>query len=250
MKIAVVSDIHGNLHALEAVMADISQYQVDEIWCLGDIVGYGAFPSECIEVVKENCSIVLAGNHDLAACGKVSLDEFNLEAREAVEWTQERLSKEEIKFLQMLEPAQKIEAEGIKAVLTHGSPLNPVWEYVLSSYDVERVFYYLEENGLQLCFLGHSHIQFFSSSLMLPPELLRSEDRLDFERNELAVINPGSVGQPRDYDPRAAFCLIEFKGGKTSIQFRRVEYDVEAASGAIVDAGLPVFLAARLRSGY
>jgi len=250
MKIAIVSDIHGNLHALEAVMADISHYQVDEIWCLGDIVGYGAFPSECIGLVKEKCSIVLAGNHDLAACGRIPLEEFNLEAREAVEWTAGRLSEKEVEFLQTLEPSQEIMVDGVKIALAHGSPFEPIWEYVLGSFDIERVFYYLEEKGMQLCFLGHSHVQFFSSSLMLHPELLRSEEKVVFGKNELAVINPGSVGQPRDYDPRSAFCLVEIEDGKTALQLKRVEYDIEAAAGAIVEAGLPVFLAARLRSGY
>jgi predicted phosphodiesterase len=250
MKVAVISDIHGNLHALEAVFADISRYTVDEIWCLGDIVGYGAFPSECVELVRERCSVVLSGNHDLAACKRILIDEFNFEARQAIEWTAERLTHEETSYLKELEPLREVTIGGLSLVLAHGSPLEPIWEYVLSPFELERVFYFLEEKGLKLCLLGHSHVQFFSTSLVVPPELLRSDKELRFDRGELVIINPGSVGQPRDYDPRAAYCLVEIESGRISLQLKRVEYDVEAAATSIIEAGLPVFLAARLRIGY
>jgi predicted phosphodiesterase len=245
-KIGIISDIHGNLHALEKVLSELNRSSVDEIWCLGDIIGYGAFPSECIEIIKENCSIILGGNHDLAAAGNVVLSDFNYEARVAVEWTVEQLSADELSFLGSLSPVKKIEFEKRSLLLSHGSPVDPVWEYVFSASDVVRALYAMEERCSDICFLGHSHIQFAAYEVGGEVFMERPEKFNAFKFIP-AVINPGSVGQPRDYDPRAGYLILSDDG---EIEFGKVEYDIDAASAAILDAGLPAFLAARLRVGY
>ncbi|MCX7831432.1 MAG: metallophosphoesterase family protein [Actinobacteria bacterium] len=249
-RIAIISDIHGNLHALDAVVTDAMNKGFDEMWCLGDTVGYGAYPSECIEIVRNRCNIVLAGNHDLAACRALSLDEFNLEARLAVEWTSDKLSNSEISFLRSLEPLKFVEVEGIHFVLAHGSPMNPIWEYVVGPFELQRTFYFLEDKEAQGAFVGHSHIQFFSSSKDLQFEMKRPSEKLVFEEDTIYILNPGSVGQPRDYDPRAAYMIIEVEDRSVNAEFYRVKYDIEEASSSIIEAGLPLFLATRLRLGY
>lgn len=245
-KIGVITDIHSNLHALEKVLSELSLISVDEIWCLGDIVGYGAFPSECIKLIKENCSIILGGNHDLAVAGKVSLNDFNYEAKVAIEWTIERLNDDELDFLASLNPTKKIDFKGFRILLSHGSPVNPIWEYVFTLSDVARVFYSMEESNIDICFLGHSHIQFVSYEAKKEIFMEKLEKFNVFNFTPVAI-NPGSVGQPRDYDPRASFLIFSENG---EVEFKKVEYNIEAACGAIIDAGLPAFLAARLRIGY
>lgn len=249
-RIAVISDIHGNIHALEAVIADALNRGFDEMWCLGDTVGYGAYPSDCIDIVKNKCNIILAGNHDLAACQTLNLDEFNFEARLAIEWTSERLSNSDLSFLRSLEPLKFVDAEGIHFVLAHGSPMNPVWEYVVGPFELQRTFYFLEEREAQSALIGHSHIQFLSSSKDFPIEIKRPLEKFVFEEGVFYILNPGSVGQPRDYDPRAGYMIIEIEAKRISVEFYRVEYDIEEASISIIEAGLPLFLATRLRLGY
>lgn len=250
MKIAVVSDIHANLHALERVFSEISKQEPDQIWCLGDTVGYGAFPSECLEMVRSRCDLILSGNHDLAVAGAISLDDFNIEARRAVEWTAERLTEIEKAFLKSLPAVQTVEIEGVRFVVSHGSPLNPVWEYVLGPRELNRVFYYLQQEAALACLTGHSHVQFYASSSNGSPEIKKPFQNFELQPEHVHVINPGSVGQPRDYDPRAAFCVLEIHENRVFVEFSRTEYDIEEAARSIIDEGLPVFLAARLRSGY
>lgn len=245
-KIGIISDIHGNLHSFESVISALGKEGVDEVWCLGDIVGYGAFPRECIELAKETCSIILGGNHDLAVASKISLSEFNYEAREAVEWTVEQLEESEIKFLGELEPIKKISVLNFTVLLSHGSPVNPVWEYVFTGADAARAFYAMEAEGVSICFLGHSHVQMVAAERNGEVAIERPE-KFSIEKNKMVILNPGSVGQPRDYDPRAAYIVLH---NDYQIEFRRVEYDVDAAAKAIVEAGLPPFLAARLKTGY
>lgn len=249
-RIAVLSDIHANLHAFEAVLNDIAKRNVDEIWCLGDIVGYGAFPSECIKLASENCSLILSGNHDLAVSGLLEISSFNWEAKVAIEWTSEKVEESDKSFLKSLDSMKILDLQGKRLVVSHGSPLNPVWEYVLTYSDINRVFYFLDENEAFACLHGHSHLQFFASSEAEPPEISKGSGKMSLNLQNLYVINPGSVGQPRDYDWRAAYLIIDFKGEELNIEFLRVEYDVEEAARAIVEEGLPVFLASRLRAGY
>lgn len=254
-KLVLISDIHGNLNALEAVLADISKENPEEIWCLGDIVGYGANPSECIRMTRSSCSKIIGGNHDLAAAEKISFSEFSYDAKIAGEWTIENITAGEKDFLGNLEPEEKTEFANLKNILlSHGSPTNPIWDYVFSKHEANRAFYAMEEKGVKICFIGHSHIPVVAAeknkevSFEVPADgsSYNLKGMLGGNLDGLILLNPGSVGQPRDYDWRASYAVIneDFK-----FEVKRVEYDVDAAAGAILEAGLPVFLARRLRLG-
>lgn len=249
-KIGLISDVHGNLHALLAVLAYLEKEQVDEIWCLGDIVGYGAFPSECIEKVRENCSIILGGNHDLAVAGKISFREFSFDAAVAGEWTVKRLNDSEKEFLASLEPELLVKLDGRSVLLTHGNPANPIWDYVFGRFDVQRAAYAMEEKGVKVNFLGHSHVPSigYVRNSEVELEVCRPGETLTIfsQEYDAVLFNPGSVGQPRDFDWRASGAVIDEDG---LVKLFRVEYDVNAAAEAIIEADLPVFLAQRLKSG-
>jgi diadenosine tetraphosphatase ApaH/serine/threonine PP2A family protein phosphatase len=241
MRVAVVSDIHSNLHALEAVLAAIDAEAPDELWCLGDLVGYGARPNECCAAMAERAEVCLAGNHDLAVRGTIQLEEFGGEAAVAAGWTREVLGPEAQELLDRLEPSGT--AHGV--ALYHGSARDPIWEYVLSDASALAT---LELARSPLVLVGHSHVAL---------QIVRSGDELEGAvapaGTEIALdgvralLNPGSVGQPRDGDPRAAFLLLDLDAQRAS--FRRVEYDVEQTQREIRDAGLPELLAARLELG-
>ncbi|MEI6663442.1 MAG: metallophosphoesterase family protein [Actinomycetes bacterium] len=242
MLTAVISDIHSNLQALEAVLAAIDAEGVDEIWCLGDLVGYGADPGPCVEILRERTKICLAGNHDLAAIGSIPTDVFTQGAAAAAAWTTEALEPEQRSWLASLKP----EGERAGAGLYHGSPRDPVWEYVLSSLAAEMC---LDDAGRPFVLVGHSHVALAFSRRPGQPatgETQRAGTVLDLRGAEW-IINPGSVGQPRDGDPRAAWLLLDLTDGKC--EFRREEYDIQAAQSAIRTAGLPESLADRLRLG-
>jgi diadenosine tetraphosphatase ApaH/serine/threonine PP2A family protein phosphatase len=241
MRVAVVSDIHSNLHALEAVLAAIDAEAPDELWCLGDLVGYGARPNECCAAIAERADVCLAGNHDLGVRGTIDLAEFGGEAAVAAGWTRDVLAPEAQALLERLEPEGA--AHGV--ALYHGSARDPIWEYVLSD---EAALSTLELAGSPIVLVGHSHVAL---------RVVRSGDELDggvaAAGTELeldgvqALLNPGSVGQPRDGDPRAAYLLLDLDAQRAS--FRRVEYDVERTQREIREAGLPELLAARLELG-
>jgi predicted phosphodiesterase len=241
MRVAVVSDIHSNLHALEAVLATIEAEAPDELWCLGDLVGYGPRPNECCATIAERADVCLAGNHDLAVRGTIDLEEFHGEAGLAATWTREVLEPEWKGLLDRLEPEGS--AHGVS--LYHGSARDPVWEYVLSD---EAALATLELAGTRLVLVGHSHVAL---------QVVKSGDEIaggvapdgrELELGEVrALLNPGSVGQPRDGDPRAAYLLLDLDAQQAS--FRRVEYDVEQTQREMREAGLPEMLAARLQLG-
>jgi diadenosine tetraphosphatase ApaH/serine/threonine PP2A family protein phosphatase len=242
MRIAVLSDIHGNLHALDAVLADVEREDVHEIWCLGDIVGYGADPNDCCARIRANADAVLCGNHDLAVTGELSLEEFSRGAAIAARWTQEVLHPDHAAWLRSLAPSG--EAHGVG--LFHGSPRDPVWEYVLSSLLAELCFDQMEQ---RIGFVGHSHV---ALSFVRPDgepatgEPRRGGDAVDLSAGEW-ILNPGSVGQPRDNDPRAAWLLLDTELERA--QWRRTEYDISGAQAAIRNARLPASLAERLGYG-
>jgi len=241
MRVAVVSDIHSNLHALEAVLAAIEAEAPDELWCLGDLVGYGPRPNECCAAIAERADICLAGNHDLAVRGTIDLAEFGGEAAVAAGWTRDVLEPQAQELLERLEPEGA--AHGV--ALYHGSARDPIWEYVLSD---EAALATLALAGSQLVLVGHSHVAL---------RVVQSGDELDggvapagteVEVGDVrALLNPGSVGQPRDGDPRAAYLFLDLDARRAS--FRRVEYDVERTQREMRDAGLPELLAARLELG-
>jgi predicted phosphodiesterase len=241
MRVAVVSDIHGNLHALETVLAAIDAEPVDELWCVGDLVGYGPKPNECCALVQARAAVCLCGNHDLAVRGTIDLIEFSGDAGTAAAWTRNVLTDEARAFLDSLEPAGR--AAGV--ALFHGSARDPVWEYVLSDEAAATTFMLTEE---PLVLVGHSHaaLQIALRETMLEGGLAPNGTELELSDGRW-LLNPGSVGQPRDGDPRAAFLLLDLEEQRAS--FRRVAYDIELTQSEMRDAGLPEALIERLAIG-
>jgi predicted phosphodiesterase len=241
MRVAVISDIHSNFHALEAVLTDIESQSPDEIWCLGDVVGYGPRPNECADIVRERASLVLVGNHDLAAIGKLDTVDFGPLASESAHWTQGALGAAQATWLASLEPLAK--RDGFE--LFHGSARDPVWEYVLSE-DVALLN--LRATSAPVVLVGHSHL---ALALSWDEEALEGGLAPGGAEIEFAdarwLLNPGSVGQPRDGDARAAWLLIDRDAGWAA--FRRVPYPIELTQAEMRSAGLPEELAARLARG-
>ena len=242
MKIAVISDIHANRQAFEATLEAVETSRVDELWCLGDLVGYGADPDACVELAREHTAVCLAGNHDLAVTGEISLDEFSRGAGLAAQWTREVIAPENLEFLQGLSP----QGESARVGLYHASPRDPVWEYVLSTLLAELC---LDAQSRRICLVGHSHVALSFERQEGEPatgEPRRDGTDLDVSRGEW-LLNPGSVGQPRDGDPRAAWLLLDLDD--MTATFQRVRYDVAGAAAAIRAARLPDSLAERLEFG-
>jgi predicted phosphodiesterase len=242
MRIAIVSDIHGNRHAFEAVLDSISATDCQELWCLGDLVGYGAEPDACVELAREHATICLAGNHDLGVTGAIPLEDFSRGAALAARWTQETIEPPTREYLERLRPLALDEQVG----LYHASPRDPVWEYVLSALQAELC---LDAQGHRVCLIGHSHV---ALSFERPPGAAATgQTRADDEVLELTrgdwLINPGSVGQPRDGDPRAAWLELDLDSWRAV--YRRVDYDIAGAAAAIRAARLPDSLAERLQYG-
>ena len=241
MRVAVVSDIHSNLHALQAVLTAIEAEAPDELWCLGDLVGYGPRPNECCALIAERADVCLAGNHDLAVRGTIHLEEFGGDAAIAARWTRDVLEPEAQELLDRLEPEGA--AHGV--ALYHASARDPIWEYVLGD---EGALATLDLTDAALILVGHSHVAL---------RVVQSEEGLDGgvapAGTELevdgvrALLNPGSVGQPRDGDPRAAYLLLDLDAHRVS--FRRAEYDIARTQREMRDADLPEMLAARLELG-
>lgn len=222
---AIISDIHGNREALEAVLRSIDGIKADKIICLGDIVGYGADPNGCVELIKQHSDAVIMGNHDHAAVGLTSTVFFNIYAKEAIEWTSLNLTESNKQFLLNLPFTHVLD----NAFFVHSSPHKPEnWGYILSSWEAEWNYDYFEED---ICFVGHSHV---------PVEYKN-------EQNSKKIVNSGSVGQPRDNDPRSCYYL--FDTAKRKGKWVRVEYPVAAAAQKIIEAGLPKILAERLYMG-
>jgi predicted phosphodiesterase len=242
MKVAVISDIHGNRHAFEAVLEAVAASDATELWCLGDLVGYGADPDACVELAREHVAVCLAGNHDLAAVGEVPLKVFSRGAGLSLEWTREVMRAENLSFLAGLRP----QAQEGPVGLYHASPRDPVWEYVLSALLADLC---LDEQGQRVCLIGHSHVALAfmrSAGELATGEPHRAGTKLDLAEGEW-LLNPGSVGQPRDGDRRAAWLLLDLEGWTAS--YRRTEYDVAGAAAAIRAAHLPDSLAERLGYG-
>jgi len=241
MRVAVVSDIHSNLHALEAVLAAIEAEAPDELWCLGDLVGYGPRPNECCAAIADRADVCLAGNHDLAVQGTIDLEEFHGEAAIAARWTREVLEPQAKELLDRLAPEGA--AHGI--ALYHGSARDAVWEYVL---DDEAARATLELTDAPVVLVGHSHaaLRIVESDGELSGGVAPAGTEVELG-GVRALLNPGSVGQPRDGDPRAAYLLIDFEAHNA--HYRRVPYDVEATQAEIREHGLPEALAERLTEG-
>lgn len=242
MRTLVVSDIHANLTALEAVLADAEPF--DAVWCLGDIVGYGPDPNECIERVRSLPNLIcLIGNHDKAALGDLPLARFTRDARETADWTAQVLRPDNMSYLRAL-PSKL--ASG-PFTLAHGSPRQPVWEYVLDPTVALRNF---DAFDTDFCLVGHSHLPLIfhqtpGDGAVAPVSLRWREPNAIHPR---MILNPGSVGQPRDMDPRAAYARLDTEA--LTWEPRRVEYDVAAVQLRILRAGLPERQALRLIAGW
>jgi len=240
MRVAVISDVHANRHALDAVLAAIDEETVDAVWCLGDTVGYGPQPNECCEAGRARADLCLVGNHDLVAMGELTVSDFNDEAAAAALWTNRVLTRESESFLHSLEP--KAEVAGVE--LFHASARDPVWEYILTEEAARAT---LELTSAPVVLVGHSHV-----ALALTLDGARVDGGLaadghEVELNGRWLLNPGSVGQPRDGDPRAAWLLLDLD--RRFAGFRRVPYAIEATQSEMREAGLPRALAARLERG-
>lgn len=241
MRVAVISDIHANLHALEAVLAAVDAEGVDEIWSLGDVVGYGPRPNECVALVRERTALGLAGNHDLAVLGRIDLTTFMGEAGEAARWTQTVLDPEAAEYLGALPSATS--AHGI--TLAHGSPRDPVWEYVLTEAAAGAA---LAATADDLVLVGHSHVALWVSARAgsLAGGPAEGGTTLDLAAGR-HLLNPGSVGQPRDGDPRAAWLVIDTETGGAT--YRRTDYPIDRTQAEMREQGLPQMLAERLAHG-
>lgn len=228
MRIAVISDIHSNLDAFEAVIANLPDY--DELFCLGDLVGYGSQPNEVVERLRQlKPTVALMGNHDYAVVTGDTAD-FSAHAAEAVEWTRRNISAPNREYLAALRPSASLEKGGLLLGLFHGSPRDPLTEYVFPGIPTAVARNLIEDSGAEIVLLGHTHMPMMYSF------------------GDLMLGNPGSIGQPRDGDPRASFAILTIAGGMT-FEVKRVEYDVDAVAKRIVRAGLPRFLAERLYTG-
>jgi len=243
MRYAIIADIHANLTAFNAILEDIeTQGAVDKFWCLGDVVGYGPDPHECIELLRQTNHVCVAGNHDWAAIGKISTAYFNPDAAEATQWTADQLSTSDSRYLEKL----PLVIEEEEFTLVHGSPREPIWEYIISVGIARENFTRFTS---RYCLAGHSHIpqvfildedgncsvNAFSENIKLVPG-----------RNRL-IINPGGVGQPRDGDPRASYAIYDNEAN--TVMLRRVPYDIKATQDRMVKHGLPMRLVARLDYG-
>lgn len=239
MRVGVIADIHSNLPALEAVLDDMGT--VDALWCLGDFVGYGPWPNECISMLSQRVASAIVGNHDLAAIGAINTDDFNLDAAIVVQWTAGQLAPDSRRYLKSLEP--RLQVDGV--TLAHGSPREPVWEYVISEAIAEASFPAFET---QLCLVGHTHIPsvFLRQEGEVTGVYMRPGHPLPLGAYQV-IANPGSVGQPRDRDRRAAYMIYDTDS--TLLDWRRVEYDISIVQARMREAGLPQYFIDRLERG-
>ena len=242
MRALIVSDVHSNLEAFQAVIEDAGKHGgFDEIWSLGDLVGYGPEPSECVDLLRSHPNRAIAGNHDLAAIGELSLDRFNPYAAAANRWTSTQLTHEQKEFISGMPLTLEID----EFTLAHGSPRDPIWEYLTTVDSAIACFTHIDTYW---CLVGHSHVPFLcipradSAAFMAFPE----ERAIQLDEGSL-IVNPGSVGQPRDNDPRASYVL--FNDEVRTIEHFRVAYDIRTTQGKMRRCSLPDYLIERLSVG-
>jgi predicted phosphodiesterase len=256
MRIAIISDVHANLAALEAVLQHAeAQGATDPLWCLGDVVGYGPQPRECISRLRQIGATMVAGNHDWAATGTMDTEEFNPEAAKAALWTRGQLAEDDGAFLDALpevayaSPAHEAEQSEAEFTLVHGTLRSPIWEYL---YSDEVALAHLARQQTAFGLVGHTHVPMLVKEGEEFPhgcEMYHLEDgaRVELGWRRKVVVNPGSVGQPRDGDPRAAYAI--FDAESSAISLHRVEYDIPTTQRLMEAAGLPRWLIDRLAIG-
>jgi diadenosine tetraphosphatase ApaH/serine/threonine PP2A family protein phosphatase len=242
MRLLIISDIHANLAAFEAVLAD-AQGQWDKIWCLGDVIGYGPNPNECVELLRQHDHLSLSGNHDWAVLGRLDINSFNGDARTAILWTRNRLRADNREYLESL-PAHHLEAP---FTLAHASPRHPVWEYIMDPATAAANFPHFDT---PYCLVGHTHspIIFAEGEADFAAATLPDYNQPVPLKETRLIINPGSVGQPRDSDPRAAYAFLDTEA--LEWEYRRVNYQVGATQALMRQHGLPQRLALRLEYGW
>ncbi|WP_457635706.1 metallophosphoesterase family protein [Persephonella sp.] len=231
MRFAVISDIHGNIHALEAVDKDLRSNHVDRIYCLGDIINFGAHPKECLDWVKDECDIVIKGEHDIFVADPEEVFLTNPYAIQSADWTYDQLSQEDFDYIRSLENFY----EEKEFILTHDEPSIPgTYHFLTSIRDAKETFTCFEN---RFCFYGHAHLNILFVKDSKGNVFSEGSGSFKIQNGQQFLICAGSVGQPRDRDPRAGYVIVDTD--ERTIQFRRVEYDVEKAAADIKNAGLP-----------
>jgi predicted phosphodiesterase len=243
MRVLIVSDIHSNYTALETVLVVAGSF--DQLWNLGDTIGYGPRPNECTTVMQLYADVMIGGNHDLACLGKIDLSDFNPDARTANIWNGAQLQPDNRALLDALPPMREVDE---RFLVAHGSPREPVWEYLLSRQQAEDNFELFEH---QVCLIGHSHVPLIfrqhPDGHCDEPMLADADLTLDLAEGYRYLLNPGSVGQPRNQDPRAAYAILDTEAN--TFQFKRIEYDIAQTQHQMREANLPVALIRRLEYG-
>jgi predicted phosphodiesterase len=242
MRILVISDIHSNFPALEAVLS--AAVTVDAVWCLGDLVGYGPFPNECIDRIAALPNLTcLMGNHDAAVTNSRNIDKFNDEAGHAIYWTRRNITDANLEYLSKL--SEMVTTDWV--TLAHGSPRNPTWEYLIDPVTAMVNFAFFDT---QIALVGHSHLPLAfivdKTNDKIDRRLLKAGDVIHLDTR--AILNPGSVGQPRDHDPRASYGILDPEA--MTWELNRVDYDFKITQAALKKAGLPEKLASRLGEGW
>jgi predicted phosphodiesterase len=244
MKIAIMSDIHSNLEALGTVLKDIKKAKVDKIWVLGDIIGYGPNPKECLDLVREKADVIIQGNHEFALIYSERAKSFNPMAFKGLRYSESRLSEEDIAFIKKM-PLDAIIPE-LRIVLTHATyPEYGDFKYFKTHFSLSRE---ISEIPTKICFVGHTHVPFvFGKQLNFCPLIYNKS--MEIQKEERYIINVGSVGQPRDLDPRACYFLVNILNKEIKIVIKRLDYDIQATVRKIREAALPTFLGTRLKYG-
>lgn len=246
MKYAVISDIHGNIEALDAVIKYLDEEHIDKLLCLGDTVGYGASPNECVEKIKSYSFRTILGNHDLVAIGVESGENFTNQARDAIMWTKNILRDDLRNYLSSLNIKETLDNN---IIIVHGSPVDKD-EYLIYNYQIKSCYSFIEKNMplVKICFFGHTHYQAIwkkENNNIFTPSI--NEKTISINPDNIYLINPGSVGQSRGQGPLA--CFIIYDSEKQILSLKRINYDYKKAAAKIIEAGLPPFLAERLELG-